>query len=56
MIYWDTSAIIKLFVREPGTVRVRSLFERDHDVVISKIGFAEAHSALARRMREKIPA
>lgn len=53
MMYWDTSALIKLFVEEPGTAQVTALFDRDPDVVISKMGFAEAHCALARRWREK---
>ncbi len=54
MIYWDTSALIKFFVSEAGTEQVKSLIEKDPYVVISKIAFSEAHSALARRKREKI--
>lgn len=54
MIYWDTSALIKFFVREAGTEQVKDLIEKDPHVVISKIAFSEAHSALARRKREKV--
>ena len=54
MIYWDTSALVKLFVQEVGTDIVKGLIRKDPNVVISKIAFPEAHSAYARRKREQI--
>jgi len=48
--YFDTSALIKRYVREPGTTRVVSLLRR-HDLLSSAITPVEVMSALCRRKR-----
>lgn len=52
--YLDTSALVKRYVYEPGSVFVRSLtLDIDANiVVISNITIAEIYSTLARRKRE----
>lgn len=52
MIYLDTSAIVKKYVREPGTSLMRQLMEGATHSFTSKIAYAEIHAALARRYRE----
>jgi predicted nucleic acid-binding protein len=53
ILYLDTSALIKLYVRERGSVAVRS-FVADADVVAtSVVAYAEARAALARLVRER---
>jgi predicted nucleic acid-binding protein len=46
--YFDTSALIKRYVREQGSVRVASLLQR-HDLLSSAITPVEVSSALCRR-------
>ena len=48
--YFDTSALIKRYVREPGSRRVVSLLRR-HDLLSSAITPVEVMSALCRRKR-----
>ncbi|HEY7553614.1 MAG TPA: type II toxin-antitoxin system VapC family toxin [Candidatus Binatia bacterium] len=48
--YFDTSALIKRYVREPGSTRVVSLLRR-HDFLSSAITPVEVMSALCRRKR-----
>lgn len=50
--YFDTSALIKRYVREPGSARVVSLL-RLHDLLSSAITPVEVMSALARRRRDR---
>lgn len=52
MIYLDTSALVKKYVREPGTGLMRQLLERVTHSFTSKIAYAEIQTALARRYRE----
>lgn len=52
MIYLDTSALVKLVVLEPDTEWARSLVSADGAAVSSRITWAEAHAAFARRERE----
>ncbi|MCD5407573.1 MAG: type II toxin-antitoxin system VapC family toxin [Desulfotomaculum sp.] len=52
--YLDTSALVKLYVQEPGSEIVYEL-TRDSDVVATcKIAYAEARAAFARGHREGI--
>jgi len=50
--YFDTSALIKRYVRERGSVRVVSLLGR-YDLLSSAITPVEVMSALSRRRRDK---
>jgi predicted nucleic acid-binding protein len=46
--YFDTSALLKRYVREAGSVRTRALLRR-HRVISSALTLVEAVSALSRR-------
>lgn len=50
--YFDTSALIKRYVRERGSRRVVSLLRR-HDFLSSAIAPVEVMSALCRRRRDR---
>jgi predicted nucleic acid-binding protein len=50
--YFDTSALIKRYVRERGSTRVVSLLHR-HDTLSSAITPVEIMSALSRKKRER---
>lgn len=50
--YFDTSALIKRYIRERGSARVASLLRR-HDLLTSALTPLEALSALCRRRRDK---
>ena len=56
MRFWDTSALLPLFVAEPSSARVRSWLRRDPVVVVWALSRVELLSALARREREEPPA
>jgi predicted nucleic acid-binding protein len=51
--YFDTSALIKRYVRERGSTRVVSLLRR-HDLLSSAITPVEVMSALSRRRRREL--
>jgi predicted nucleic acid-binding protein len=50
--YFDTSALIKRYVREPGSAQVVALSRR-HDLLSSAITPVEIMSALCRRRRDR---
>jgi uncharacterized protein len=50
--YFDTSALVKRFVDEPGSRRVAALIASQRRIATSKIAYAELHAALARKLRE----
>jgi predicted nucleic acid-binding protein len=52
MNYLDTSALIKRFVAEQGSLVVRRLVTREGPVATAKIAYAEAYSGLTRKHRE----
>ncbi|MFH0813399.1 MAG: type II toxin-antitoxin system VapC family toxin [Pseudomonadota bacterium] len=52
MKFWDSSAIIPLFLKEPATETVRGLIRSDEDVVVWWATLVECVSALSRRRRE----
>jgi predicted nucleic acid-binding protein len=47
--YFDASALVPLLIREPGTSRARRLWNAADARVSSRLGYAEAAAALARR-------
>jgi hypothetical protein len=52
VIYFlDASALAKRYLVEPGTDRVRRLFRRNADIVVSRLSDVEVASAITRRMR-----
>jgi uncharacterized protein len=51
IVYLDTSSLIKLYVEEEGSGRVRELVERAEVVATSVVAYAEARAALARQRR-----
>lgn len=54
MNYLDSSAIIKRFAKEKGSELVRRIIEEEGPIATAKIAYAEIHSGLARKKREKI--
>lgn len=52
MCYLDTSALVKLYVQEPGSHIVHKLVEEASVTATSKIAYPEARAALARGFRE----
>ena len=52
ILYLDTSALVKLYVKEEGREEVRRAVRRAGAVAISEVGYVEARSAFARRERE----
>ena len=51
ILYCDTSAIVKRYVREDHSVRVRRAWRDAMRVVTSEVAFAETLAAAARRRR-----
>ncbi len=49
MNYWDTSALLKLFVSEPGSSDARAVLARDREVATALLTYVEAFSAFTRR-------
>ncbi len=52
LLYLDTSALVKLYVREQGSATVARAVGRAEAVISSVVGYAELRSALARLGRE----
>ena len=52
MIYLDTSALIKRFVKEKGSLLVQSLVQQPEGVATAKIAYAEIFAGFARKLRE----
>lgn len=50
--FWDTSAIIPLWLAEHGSARARAWHRNDPDVIVWTLTRVEVFSALARRRRE----
>lgn len=53
MRFWDTSALVPLFLRERGTTRAERWLREDPLVVVWTLTRVELLSALARRRREE---
>ncbi|MBI3592196.1 MAG: type II toxin-antitoxin system VapC family toxin, partial [Nitrospirae bacterium] len=52
MIYFDTSALVKRYVKERGSEKVDALLKDSTIVVTSKLTYPEMLSAFTRRHRE----
>ena len=53
MRFWDTSALLSLFVAEPGTRRAEQWLREDPEIVVWTLTRVELLSALSRRRREE---
>jgi predicted nucleic acid-binding protein len=51
--FLDASALVKRYVREPGTDTIASLFRRARAIAVSRLSMAEVPAALARRARRR---
>jgi predicted nucleic acid-binding protein len=51
--FWDTSALIPLFIAERGTARAKSWYREDPQIIVWTLTRVELFSALARRRREE---
>ena len=54
ILYLDTSALVKLYVREPGSVRTRNLLTRAQAASTSIVAYAETRAAFGRLMRSEM--
>lgn len=53
-IYFDTSALVKFFHEEEGTIEVTELItDPENDIIISELSKIEFYSAIHRRYRRK---
>jgi predicted nucleic acid-binding protein len=52
LIYLDTSALVKKYVMETGTDRVRALIKDEKGIITSKLTYAEICASFARKYRE----
>jgi predicted nucleic acid-binding protein len=51
-VFFDTSALVKLYVPETGSEAARAVFEPAGNVLIARVTPVEVGSALARKRRE----
>lgn len=51
--YLDTSALVKLYAREPGSETVRELVDESSVVATAKVAYPEARAVLAGGFREE---
>ncbi len=54
ILFLDTSALVKLYIAEPGSERMRSVVALGEPMAASVLAFAEIHATLARRRREAL--
>lgn len=52
IVYLDTSSLVKLYVEEIGSPEVRAWIDQATAVATSRIAYAEARAAFARKARE----
>ena len=52
ILYLDTSALVKIYVQEVGSLDVRRQSVEAEAIATSRIAYAEARAALARKHRE----
>ena len=53
ILYLDTSALVKVYVEEAGSAGVREKADQAEGLATSRIAYAEARAALARKLRER---
>lgn len=52
IVYLDTSSLVKLYVTEINSDRIKEIVNKASVVSTSKVAYAEARSAFARKQRE----
>ena len=52
IVYLDTSSLVKLYVEEAGSEIIRDIARRATVIAASKIAYAEARAAFARKQRD----
>jgi predicted nucleic acid-binding protein len=52
ILFVDSSVLVKLYIAEPGSERMRKVAAQGDPVAASRLAFAEIHATLARRRRE----
>jgi predicted nucleic acid-binding protein len=52
ILFLDTSALVKIYIAEPGSERMREAVAREEPKAASVLAFAEIHATFARRRRE----
>ena len=53
ILYLDTSALVKLYVDEPGRERVEAAVRNAERIATVRVTYAEARAAFARQRRER---
>jgi predicted nucleic acid-binding protein len=51
ILYLDTSALVKIYVEEPKSAVVRENVKQAEGIATSRIAYAEARAAFARKCR-----
>lgn len=54
IIYYDTSALVKLYVVEDGSAEMKVLLRESEIAATARVSWVEAHAAMARRARERV--
>jgi len=54
ILFLDTSALVKIYIAEPGSERMREAAGREGPKAVSVLAFAEIHATFARRRREEL--
>jgi predicted nucleic acid-binding protein len=52
IVYFDSSALVKRYLKESGTDRVQQAWTGAREVAISRVGYAEVLAAFDRQWRE----
>src|SRR3989338_45372 len=53
IVYIDTSNLVKLYVDETGSEKIKDMVQNATVLSTSKVAYAEARAAFARKQREK---
>ena len=53
MLYLDASALVKRYLREPGSDEVNHLFQRGEKLFTSVLSYAEVYAAVSRKFHNK---
>jgi predicted nucleic acid-binding protein len=54
ILFLDTSVLVKLYIAEPGSERMREAAGQGEPVAVSVLAFAEIHATFSRRRREEL--
>jgi len=54
ILFLDTSVLVKLYIAEPGSERMREATAQEEPIAASLLAFAEIHATFARRRREEL--